>query len=104
VERFCFTFELAAGMEDEYERRHATVWPELEAALKDAGFSNYSIFRQGTLMIGYVECEPTADAAFAKLEEAEVTARWNDYIRDIMTRTVDDEGRLFAAREVWHLD
>ncbi len=104
MERFCFTFELAPGMEEEYERRHSDVWPEVVAAIKEAGFSNYSIFRRGTEMIGYAECEPTVAAALEKLERAEATARWNEYIRAIMTRSVDEHGRLFAVREVWHLD
>ena len=104
MERFCFTFELAPGMEQEYERRHGDVWPEVIAAIKEAGFSNYSIFRRGREMIGYAECEPTVAEAFAKLERAEATHRWNEYIREVMTRSVDEEGRLFAAEEVWHLD
>ena len=104
MERLCFTFELAPGMEEEYERRHSSVWPEVVSAIKDAGFSNYSIFRLGREMIGYAECEPTVAIAMAKLESAEATARWSRYIREIMTRAVDAEGRLFTAREVWHLD
>lgn len=104
MERLCFTFELAPGMEAEYERRHAKVWPEVVSAIKESGFSNYSIFRRGTEMIGYAECEPTIGAAMTKLEGYEATARWAQYIRSVMTRAVDDEGRLFTAREVWHLD
>ncbi len=42
MERLCYTFDLAPGVEREYERRHAEVWPEVLAALKEAGFSNYS--------------------------------------------------------------
>jgi L-rhamnose mutarotase len=104
VERLCYTFELVAGMEDEYERRHATVWPELLAALKESGFSNYSLFRRGTEVIAYAECEPTVQAALARLNEYEVNARWSTYIRAIMTRSVDEQGRFFSVREFWHLD
>lgn len=104
MERWCFTFELAPGMEDEYERRHSNVWPDVIAAIKSSGFSNYTIFRIGTEMVGYAECEPTVEAALAALERHEATARWSRYIREIMIRSVDEHGRLFTAKEVWHLD
>jgi L-rhamnose mutarotase len=104
VERLCYTFELRAGMEAEYERRHAEIWPELVAAIRDAGFSNYSLFRRGTEVIAYAECEPTIEAAIAKLERTEINGRWSTYIRALMTRAVDDEGRFFTVDEIWHLD
>jgi L-rhamnose mutarotase len=104
MERLCYTFDLMAGMEEEYERRHAEVWPELIDALKEAGFSNYSLFRRGTEVIAYVECEPTVEVALARLERHEVNGRWSAYIRSIMTRSVDEEGRFFAVPEIWHLD
>jgi len=104
VERLCYTFELVPGMEEEYERRHADVWPELLSALKESGFSNYSLFRRGTEVIAYAECEPTVEAAIAQLERHDVNARWSAYIRSIMTRAVDEQGRFFTVQEIWHLD
>ena len=104
MERLCYTFELIAGMEEEYERRHANVWPELVTALKESGFSNYSLFRRGTEVIAYAECESTVQAALQRLEQYEVNARWSSYIRSIMSRSVDEEGRFFTVPEIWHLD
>ena len=104
MERLCYTFELAPGMEAEYERRHAEVWPELVEAIRAAGFSNYSLFRRGREVIAYAECEPTVDAATAKLDGYEVNARWSAYIRSVMTRAVDENGRVFTVDEIWHLD
>ena len=104
MERLCYTFDLAPGMEDEYERRHAEVWPELVEALRESGFSNYSLFRRGTEVIAYAECEPSFETAMQKLSRTEVSGRWNAYIRSLMTRSVDEEGRFFTVREIWHLD
>jgi L-rhamnose mutarotase len=39
-----------------------------------------------------------------KLEATEINARWSAYIRSVMTRAVDEQGRLFTAEEIWHLD
>jgi L-rhamnose mutarotase len=104
MERLCYTFDLIPGMEDEYERRHADVWPDLLDALRSSGFSNYSLFRRGSEVIAYAECEPTVEEALARLDDHEVNARWSSYIRSVMTRAVDDEGRFFSVQEIWHLD
>jgi L-rhamnose mutarotase len=91
-------------METEYERRHADVWPDLIAALKNAGFSNYTLFRRGTEVVAYAECEPTIAEAMGQLESTEVNSRWIEYIRAIMIRAVDVDGRLFTFEEMWHVD
>ncbi len=103
MERLCFTFALAPGMEDEYDRRHAEVWPDVLDAIRAAGFSNYSLFRRGTEVIAYAECRPTIEAALALLEQSQANAHWSTYIRSIMTRVLDESGRLFIFKEVWHL-
>lgn len=104
MERLCYVFELAPGGEEEYLRRHADVWPELIDAIKAAGFSNYSLFRRGREVYAYAECEPTVAEAMATLEATDVNRRWSEYIRSVMTRAVDEEGRLLVAEEIWHLD
>ena len=103
MERLCYTFDLAPGMEDEYDRRHAEVWPDVVDAIRAAGFSNYSLFRRGTEVIAYAECSPTIESALAPLEQSQANTRWSTYIRSIMTRAVDESGRLFIVDEVWHL-
>jgi L-rhamnose mutarotase len=61
---------------DEYRERHRAVWPEMLAALRDAGWGNYSLFLRGDgLLIGYLETEDFA-AAQAGMEATEVNARW----------------------------
>lgn len=103
MQRLCYTFALAPGAVEEYERRHAELCPELEAAIKQSGFSNYSLFRRGLEVIAYCECEPTVDRALAKLETYEVSERWNAHIRALMIRSVDSDGRFFSYPEIWHL-
>jgi L-rhamnose mutarotase len=39
-----FTMRLFPGMADVYAVRHDAIWPELEAALHDAGVVDYRIF------------------------------------------------------------
>jgi len=45
------------GCEEEYERRHRPIWPELEKTLLDKGVRTYSIFLMPSTrcLFGYVE-------------------------------------------------
>lgn len=104
MERICFTFEIFEGKEDEYKRRHDEIWPELVTAIKDAGFSNYSLFRKGTQIIAYAEVEPDAATAFAALAPNEANARWSEWFTDVIVSLTDENGDLRMHQEVWHLD
>lgn len=104
MQRFCFTFDLRPGQEAEYKRRHDEIWPELVDALKDAGISNYTLFRRGLQVMAYCECEPDAQTALAKVGAAEVNRRWAAWFEDVIESLTDEDGRLLEAEEVWHLD
>ena len=104
MERMCFTFEIYEGKEAEYKKRHDEIWPELVTAIKEAGFSNYSLFRRGTQIVGYFEVEPDAETAFAKLGKHEANARWSKWFEDTIVNLTDNQGNLMKMVEVWHLD
>jgi L-rhamnose mutarotase len=104
MERLCFTFEIRPGTEAEYKRRHDQIWPELVEAIRGAGVSNYSLFRRGTVITAYCECEPDVATAFKQLGQSDVNARWSEWFEDIIVALTDDAGQLFAIEEVWHLD
>lgn len=104
MERYCFTFEIRPGTEAEYRRRHDEIWPELVSAIKDAGLRNYTLFRRGTTIIAYVEAEPDVATAFGRLAGNDANARWSAWFEDIIVALTDEDGNLFSAEEVWHLD
>ena len=104
MERACFTFEIYPGAEDEYQRRHDEIWPEMVTMLKDSGISNYTLFRRGTQIYAYAECEPDAETAFARAGETEVNRRWATWFEDVIKDLTDESGQLRWAKEVWHLD
>ncbi len=104
MERVCFSFEIRPGTEAEYKRRHDEIWPELVGAIKDAGFANYSLFRRGTTIVAYAECEPDVATAFAKLGPLPVNARWSEWFEDVIVSLTDEHGDLYRYEEVWHLD
>jgi L-rhamnose mutarotase len=104
MERICFTFEIYPGKEAEYKRRHDEIWPELVTAIQDAGIKNYNLFRRGAQIIAYAECHPDVATAFGKVGATEVNARWARWFEDVIVKLADDQGNLFRAEEVWHLD
>jgi L-rhamnose mutarotase len=109
--RVCFRSSVQPELLEEYRRRHAAVWPEMLAALKDAGWNNYSLFLDDDgLLIGYLECDDF-DAARARMALTDVNARWqaematlfrdSDVPPDEGFRVLDEvfnlEGQLAAA-------
>jgi L-rhamnose mutarotase len=104
VERFCAVFKIAEGTEEEFRRRHVEIWPEMREAMKASGFANYSLFRRGLDVISYGECEPSAEACFARFAALPVAARWNESMAGMVRDIVDADGDLFRYDEVWHLD
>ena len=55
-------------------------------------------------MIAYAECHPDVATALRKLGGSEANARWSQWFEDIIPQLTDDQGNLFRAEEVWHLD
>lgn len=104
MERLCHVFRIAAGTEEEYVRRHVEIWPEMVAAMHDAGYRNYTLFRRGLDVVAYCECHPDVDTAARRFGELGVGERWGRWMEGIVLDLVDDEGRLQRFEEDWHLD
>lgn len=104
MERLCFFIELHEGAEEDYERRHDEIWPEMRDAVSAAGYTNYTLFRRGLTVIGYAECVPDVATVLANMAKAEVTPLWDKSLEAVIRRLTDDDGNLVRAAEVWHLD
>ena len=105
VRRLCVELQVKPDRIDEYRRRHAAVWPEMLAALRDTGWTNYSIFlRPDGLVIGYFETTDLG-AATAGMAALEVNARWQADMAELFVpsqQSVDDG--LVLLTEVFNLD
>ena len=57
--REAFKMFLKPGFEDEYQRRHAAIFPELKKFLSDTGVRNYSIYwdKDTNILFAYQEVE-----------------------------------------------
>jgi L-rhamnose mutarotase len=91
MKRICFILQVKPDRLEEYKARHRTVWPEMEAALRETGWNNYSLFlRSDGLLVGYLETEDF-ERARAGMAKREVNERWQ---REMASFFVQPEGVL----------
>src|SRR6201995_3608055 len=83
MERVCFELRVRADRLDEYRERHSAVWPEMLAALREAGWTNYSLYlSEGGPLFGYLETEDF-EAAQRAMEATDVNARWQEEMSEL---------------------
>jgi L-rhamnose mutarotase len=97
MERLCFVMELNPGQEEKYDRVHREMFPEMHAALVEAGYENYTIFRLRTTVVGYAECVPDVAAVLDKMAANPVSARWAEALAGV------PKDQLELAEPVWRL-
>ncbi|MCU5775564.1 L-rhamnose mutarotase [Erwiniaceae bacterium BAC15a-03b] len=86
-----------------YQQRHAPIWPELEATLKQHGAHNYSIFLDAgrNLLFAYVEIE--SEARWAAVAQTDVCQRWWQSMRELMPSNTDNSPVSEALTAVFYL-
>jgi L-rhamnose mutarotase len=100
MQRVCFELQVRPERLGEYRERHRAVWPEMLAALREAGWGNYSLFLRGDgLLVGYLETEDF-EAARRAMEATDVNARWQAEMAPLFER----EPEFRRLEEVFHLD
>ena len=104
--RVCFCLRVKRDRLEEYRERHRAVWPEMQEALRGAGWHNYSLFlRDDGLLIGYLE---TADfnRALAEMARTDVNRRWQEWMapffEGIAGKTADEQMQVIP--EVFHIE
>lgn len=102
MERVCFALRVREGMEDEYDRRHGELWPELAEAMRETGIRNYTLFRDGREVVGVFEAHPDAATVLERGASLEIGDRWARWMEDVL-EPVGDLGPP-RLREIWHLD
>lgn len=102
--RLAFVMSIHPGVEQEYERRHRPIWPELEETLRAHGAHNYSIYLhpETRQLFAYVEVED--EALWQAIAQTEVAQRWWRHMAPLMPSNPDASPVSLALREVFHLD
>ncbi|MFC8224457.1 L-rhamnose mutarotase [Streptomyces sp. NPDC057287] len=103
MRRVCFLLKVREDRKDEYRERHASVWPDMLAALSEAGWHNYSLFlREDGLLVGYLETEDF-DAAREAMAATEVNGRWQREMAGFFEQSEAADEAMVPLTEVFHL-
>ena len=99
-----FKMKLHPGMEQEYERRHNLLWPEMKEMINAYGGRNYSIFldRETLVLYGYIELED--EAKWSESANTAICRKWWDFMADIMDVNPDNSPVAVDLHPVFHLD
>jgi L-rhamnose mutarotase len=101
--RVCFTLQVRPDQLAQYRRRHASVWPDMLTALRDAGWRDYSLYlRDDGLLVGVLVTDDF-DAALAAMDATEVNTRWQADMAQFFEAGRPDR-QLTVLTEVFNLD
>lgn len=103
--RYAFRLRVKPEAIARYELEHTRVWPELLARLKEAGISDYSIFRRGQELILVLRVD-NFEVAWSKLDEDPVNQRWQTFMAPLFEplEPLEPGERFPMFREVFHLE
>jgi L-rhamnose mutarotase len=101
--QLAFRMKLFKGFEQEYQKRHDEIWPELAALLHEKGISDYSIYldeHTGDLF-GVMKIQD--EKAMDSLPAEAVMKRWWEYMKDIMETNPDNSPVSVSLKKVFYL-
>ena len=105
MQRICFVLQVKPDRLEEYKLRHREVWPDMLAALRETGWTNYSLFlRPDGMLVGYLETEDFA-AARAGMATREINHRWQREMGDFFQQPeglLPDQA-MQPLEEVFHI-
>jgi len=104
MQRVATNMRVRPGMEHEYVRRHAEVWPEVLQGITGYGIHRYSIFLSGQELFSYFEVDDLGRAMSLAAADP-VNQRWQEYMAPLMdvASGISDGSTSYLA-EVFHLD
>ncbi len=99
-----FQMKLYPGKEEEYEKRHKELWPEMKEMIHAHGGKNYSIFldQATSELFGIIEIED--EALWAQGASTAINRKWWDFMADIMETNLDNSPVSQDLKLVFHLD
>ncbi len=103
-ETLAFKMQLKPGVVPEYKRRHDELWPDLAAALREAGIHDYWIFLDEATLSLFAVLKRKPGTAFDALPQRPVMRRWWDYMADLMEVEPDNKPRQWPLQPLFHFN
>jgi L-rhamnose mutarotase len=98
-----YLYELRPGSEEEYDRHHAAVWPEVVAVLRANGFEEYTIHRRGTLVVSVVRRREPAVPPSPTPDQQRRVDEWHALMAPLFTAVEDESGELLYAEKIFDI-
>lgn len=96
--------QLLPGCQEEYQRRHNAIWPELTELLREAGIREYSIFLDPDTDTLFAFQKVKEDTGSQDLRTHEIIRRWWKYMADIMVTHPDHSPVSKPLTEVFYVE
>jgi L-rhamnose mutarotase len=103
MKRKAFVMQLKPGFEEEYQQRHAEIWPELVEELKRAGIVDYSIHLHPETLQLFGVFSFTESQGLDALPDKEIMKKWWAYMADIMDTNADNSPISAPLSEVFYM-
>jgi L-rhamnose mutarotase len=105
--RFAFVVGVRPEKREEYLELHRSVWPGVEATLREGNIRNYSIYAFGDVLFAYYEyVGDDYEADMRRIDADPETRRWLAQTDPCQVRVGEERnpGALWQPiDEVWHL-
>lgn len=102
MQRIALHTRLAPGKEDEYERVHAVIPADLDAALRGAGVRSWRIWRDGRDLFHVVEVEDYQRMRHV-LRDHPANIPWQERMSQLLEVEDDYSGNDMGLHQVWEL-
>ena len=99
-----FKMKLYPGNEEEYERRHTELWPEMKEMIHEYGGSDYTIFLDKETGILYAVIKVEDEERWNESAKTAICRKWWDYMADIMETNEDNSPVSIPLKKVFHLE
>jgi L-rhamnose mutarotase len=103
MQRVRFVLQVKPEWLEEYKKCHRSVWPEMQAALRETGWGKYTLFLRDGFLVGYLErktLKATVPGWPSKTNE-----RWQREVGDFFNQPDDvlPDCAMQSLEEVFHL-
>ena len=95
--------KLKPGNQEEYEKRHEEIWPELKQLLSESGVSDYHIFLDKETDMLFAVQNVSGDHGSQDLGKDPIVQKWWKYMSDIMDTNEDFSPVVVPLNEVFFM-
>ena len=103
MKRYAFVMQLKPEMK---RNTNADMmrWPELKDELRKAGISNYSIYLDPETLRLFAIQNLADDEKSDSLSRLPIMHKWWDSMKDLMETNADNSPKVWALKEMFHMD